>query len=137
MIKFIKVLKAEDLPIGKSAIVLVDGQEIAVFNYKNEYFAILNKCPHKGGPLGEGRVQEGIVICPNHEWRFELKTGNSMQNPEMKVKIFPVRIKDEKIYVGFDQIQTKILGKEASALPASLKFKIPTILKPINPEEEL
>ncbi len=137
MIKFIKVLKAEDLPIGKSAIILVDGQEIAVFNYKNEYFAILNKCPHKGGPLGEGRVQEGIVICPNHEWRFELKTGNSMQNPEMKVKIFPVRIKDEKIYVGFDQIQTKILGKEASALPASLKFKIPTILKPINPEEEL
>lgn len=137
MIKFIKVLKAEDLPIGKSAIVLVDGQEIAVFNYKNEYFAILNKCPHKGGPLGEGRVQEGIVVCPNHEWRFELKTGNSMQNPEMKVKIFPVRIKDEKIYVGFDQNQTKILGKEASALPASLKFKIPTILKPINPEEEL
>ena len=137
MIKFIKVLKAEDLPIGKSAIVLVGDQEIAVFNYKNEYFAILNKCPHKGGPLGEGRVQEGIVVCPNHEWRFELKTGNSMQNPEMKVKIFPVRIKDEKIYVGFDQIQTKILGKEASALPASLKFKIPTILKPINPEEEL
>ena len=137
MIKFIKVLKAEDLPIGKSAIVLVDGQEIAVFNYKNEYFAILNKCPHKGGPLGEGRVQEGIVVCPNHEWRFELKTGNSMQNPEMKVKIFPVRIKDEKIYVGFDQREKKILGKEASALPASLKFKIPTILKPINPEEEL
>jgi len=137
MIKFIKVLKAEDLPIGKSAIILVDGQEIAVFNYKNEYFAILNKCPHKGGPLGEGRVQEGIVICPNHEWRFELKTGNSMQNPEMKVKIFPVRIKDEKIYVGFDQNQTKILGKEASALPASLKFKILTIQKPINPEEEL
>ena len=137
MIKFIKVLKAEDLPIGKSAIILVGGLEIAVFNYKNEYFAILNKCPHKGGPLGEGRVQEGIVICPNHEWRIELKTGNSMQNPEMKVKIFPVRIKDEKIYVGFDQNQTKILGKEASALPASLKFKIPTILKPINPEEEL
>jgi len=137
MIKFIKVLKTEDLPIGKSAIILVNGQEIAVFNYKNEYYAVLNKCPHKGGPLGEGRVQEGIVICPNHEWRFELKTGNSMQNPEMKVKIFPVRIKDEKIYVGFDQIQTKILGKEASALPASLKFKIPTILKPINPEEEL
>lgn len=137
MIKFIKVLKTEDLPIGKSAIVLVGGQEIAVFNYKNEYYAIANKCPHKGGPLGEGRVQEGIVICPNHEWRFELKTGNSMQNPEMKVKVFPVRIKDDKIYVGFDQNQTKILGKEASALPASLKFKIPTIQKPINPEEEL
>jgi NAD(P)H-dependent nitrite reductase small subunit len=137
MIKFIKVLKTEDLPIGKSAIVLVNDQEIAVFNYKDEYFAMVNKCPHKGGPLGEGRVQEGILVCPNHEWRFELKTGNSMQNPEMKVQVFPVRIKDEKIYVGFDQNQKKIYGKEASALPASLKFKIPTIQKPINPEEEL
>jgi NAD(P)H-dependent nitrite reductase small subunit len=137
MIKFIKVLKTEYLPIGKSAIVLVGDQEIAVFNYKDEYFAVSNKCPHKGGPLGEGRVQEGIVICPNHEWRFELKTGNSMQNPEMKCGVFPVRIKDEKIYVGFDQNKKKIYGKEASALPASLKFKIPTIQKPINPDEEL
>ena len=137
MIKFIKVLNIEDLAIGKSAIVLVGGQEIAVFNYKKEFYAVANKCPHKGGPLGEGRVQEGVVVCPNHEWRFELKTGNSMQNPEMKCKVFPVRIKDEKIYIGFDQKEKKIFGKEASALPASLKFKIPTIQKPINPEEEL
>ena len=50
MIKFIKVLKIEDLPIGKSAIVVAGDHEIAVFNYKNEYFAVANKCPHKGPP---------------------------------------------------------------------------------------
>lgn len=137
MIKFVKVLQVEDLPIGKSAIVLVDDVEIALFNYKDEIHAVANKCPHKGGPLGEGRVQEGVIVCPGHEWRFELKTGNSMQNPEMRVQVFPVRVKDEKIYVGFKKDDRKIFGKEASAVPASLKFKVSTIQKPINPDEEL
>lgn len=137
MTRFVKVLNAEDLPIGKSAIVLVDDVEIALFNYKEEIHAVANKCPHKGGPLGEGRVQEGVIVCPGHEWRFELKTGNSMQNPEMRVQAFPVRVKDEKIYVGFKKKDAKILGTEASEVPSSLKFKIPTIQKPINPDEEL
>jgi len=137
MIKFIKVLKEEDLPVGKSAIVLVDDVEIALFNYKEEIYAVANKCPHKGGPLGEGRVQEGVIVCPGHEWRFELKTGNSMQNPEMRVQVYPVRVKDEKIYVGFKKNDQKIYGKEASAVPSTLKFKVPTIQKPINPDEEL
>ena len=137
MTRFIKVLQAEDLPIGKSAIILVDDVEIALFNYKGEIYAVANKCPHKGGPLGEGRVQEGVIVCPSHEWRFELKTGNSMQNPEMRVEVFPVRVKDEKIYVGFKKKDIKILGKEASVVPSSLKFKVSTIQKPINPDEEL
>ncbi|GJL80139.1 MAG: hypothetical protein NPINA01_31280 [Nitrospinaceae bacterium] len=137
MIRFVKVLKTEDLPVGKSAIVLVDDVEIALFNYKEEIYAVANKCPHKGGPLGEGRVQEGVIVCPSHEWRFELRTGNSMQNPEMRVQVFPVRVKDEKIYVGFKKNDQKVFGKEASAVPSTLKFKIPTIQKPINPDEEL
>lgn len=135
--RFIKVLKVEDLPVGKSAIVVVDDEEVALFNYKGKYYAVSNRCPHKGGPIGEGRVQEGVVVCPNHEWRFELTTGNSMQNPEMKIKIYPVRIKDEKIYIGFKKNETKAFGKEASAVPSTLNFKVSTIQKPRNPEEEL
>ncbi len=135
--RFIKVLQTEDLPVGKSAIVVVDGEEIAVFNYKETYHAVSNKCPHKGGPLGEGRIQEGVVVCPNHEWRFELTTGNSMQNPEMKVKVYPVRVRDEKIYIGFKKRDDKALGKDPSHVPATLNFKVPTVQKPRNPEEEL
>ncbi|MFQ5451139.1 MAG: nitrite reductase small subunit NirD [Nitrospinaceae bacterium] len=137
MIKFVKVMNEEDLPVGKSAIVAAGGEEIALFNYKEEYYAVANKCPHRGGPLGEGRVQEGIIVCPNHEWRFELKTGNSMQNPELSIKSYPVRVRNGKIYIGFKKADEKILGKEESALPSDLNFNIPTIRKPINPDEEL
>jgi len=138
MYRFVKVMKETELPVGKSAIVSAGEEEIALFNYKGEYYAITNKCPHRGAPLGEGRIEEGIVICPNHEWRYELATGNNMQNPELKIKSYPVRIKNEYIYIGLEKEgEIKALGKSSSTLPADLKFDVPIIQKPINPDEEL
>ena len=52
--KYVKVMSEEDLPIGKSAIISAGEDEIALFNYKGKYYAVANKCPHRGAPLGEG-----------------------------------------------------------------------------------
>ena len=92
----------EDLPIGKSAIISAGEDEIALFNYKGKYYAIANKCPHRGSPLGEGRIEEGIVICPGHEWRFKLESGANMQNPELFIPTYPVKTKNDNIYIGLE-----------------------------------
>ncbi len=131
-------MREEDLPIGKSAIISAGEDEIALFNYKGKYYAIANKCPHRGSPLGEGRIEEGIVICPNHEWRFKLESGANMQNPELFIPTYPVKVKNENIYIGLEGESGNIAyGKKASALPSSIKFSVPTIQKPRNPDEEL
>ena len=136
--KYVKVMSEEDLPIGKSAIISAGEDEIALFNYKGEYYAVANKCPHRGAPLGEGRIEEGIVICPNHEWRFKLESGANMQNPELFIPTYPVKVKNENIYIGLEGESGNIAyGKKASTLPSSLKFSVPTIQQPRNPEEEL
>jgi pyruvate oxidase len=136
--KYVKVMSEEDLPIGKSAIISAGEDEIALFNYKGKYYAVANKCPHRGAPLGEGRIEEGIVICPNHEWRFKLESGANMQNPELFIPTYPVKIKNENIYIGLEGESGNIAyGKKASTLPSSLKFSVPTIQQPRNPEEEL
>jgi NAD(P)H-dependent nitrite reductase small subunit len=136
--KYVKIMSEEDLPIGKSAIISAGEDEIALFNYKGKYYAITNKCPHRGAPLGEGRIEEGIVICPNHEWRFKLESGANMQNPELFIPTYPVKVKNENIYIGLEGESGNIAyGKKASTLPSSLKFSVPTIQKPRNPEEEL
>ena len=136
--KYVKVMSEEDLPIGKSAIISAGEDEIALFNYKGEYYAVANKCPHRGAPLGEGRIEEGIVICPNHEWRFKLENGANMQNPELFIPTYPVKVKNENIYIGLEGESGNIAyGKKASTLPSSLKFSVPTIQQPRNPEEEL
>jgi NAD(P)H-dependent nitrite reductase small subunit len=136
--KYVKVMGVEDLPIGKSAIISAGEDEIALFNYKGKYYAVANKCPHRGAPLGEGRIEEGIVICPNHEWRFKLENGANMQNPELFIPTYPVKVRNENIYIGLEGEKGNIAyGKTASTLPSSLKFSVPTIQKPRNPDEEL
>jgi len=136
--KYVKIMSEEDLPVGKSAIISAGDDEIALFNYKGKYYAIANKCPHRGAPLGEGRIEEGIVICPNHEWRFKLESGANMQNPELFIPTYPVKVKNENIYIGLEGESGNIAyGKKASTLPSSLKFSVPTIQQPRNPEEEL
>jgi NAD(P)H-dependent nitrite reductase small subunit len=136
--KYVKIMKEEDLPIGKSAIISAGEDEIALFNYKGKYYAVANKCPHRGAPLGEGRIEEGIVICPNHEWRFKLDNGANMQNPELFIPTYPVKVKNDNIYIGLEGESGNIAyGKKAATLPSSLKFSVPTIQKPRNPDEEL
>jgi nitrite reductase/ring-hydroxylating ferredoxin subunit len=138
MPRFVKAVNEEDLPIGKSIIIVARDEEIALFNYKGKYFAIANKCLHKGSPLGEGRIEENIIICPNHEWRYDLNTGICMQNPMMKTKVYPVKVARGAVWVGLEKPdERKAVGKEPSKLPSSLKFQIPTILRPRNPDEEL
>ena len=137
-VKYTKVMKCDDLEIGKSAIIEVGDKEIALFNYKGDFYAIDNTCPHRGSPLGEGRVEEGILICPNHEWRFELKSGWCPQNPELSTEVYPIKVSDEKIYVRLEKPMVEgAAGSTPNTLPTDLKVKIPTILKPRNPDEEL
>jgi len=131
-------MKCADLEIGKSAIIEVGDKEIALFNYKGNFYAIDNTCPHRGAPLGEGRIVEGILICPNHEWRFELKSGWCPQNPELSTEVYPIKVHDEKIYIRLEKPKIEgAAGSVANSLPSDIKFKIPTILKPRNPDEEL
>lgn len=135
--KYVRVMKEGDLPIGKSVVVTAKGEDMALFNYKGKYFAVANKCLHKGSPLAEGRIEEGVIICPNHEWRYDLKTGECAQNPYMKTKIFPVKLHKGSIYIGIEvKGEAKALGTKASSLP-DLGFNVATIQKPINPDEEL
>jgi hypothetical protein len=61
-----------------------------------------------------------------------------MQNPELFIPTYPVKTKNENIYIGLEADDGKIIfGKEALNLPSSIKFSIPTIQKPRNPDEEL
>jgi len=137
-VKYIKVLKCDDLEIGKSAIIEVGDKEIAIFNYKGDYYAIDNICPHRGAPLGEGRIVEGILICPNHEWRFELKSGWCPQNPELSTEVYPIKVHEGKIYVRLEKPKVEgAAGSQANTLPTDLKVKVPIILQPLNPDEEL
>jgi nitrite reductase [NAD(P)H] small subunit len=66
----------DDIPLGEGRTCVVGGLEIAVFRTREgEVHAVQARCPHRGGPLADGLVGGGSVVCPLHARRFDLRTG--------------------------------------------------------------
>ena len=80
----------EKIPLGQGRSFTIEGQQIAVFRQRDgTLFATQNACPHKQGPLAEGIVGGGKVICPLHSHKFNLATGEGSE-PHECVKTYPV-----------------------------------------------
>jgi nitrite reductase (NADH) small subunit/3-phenylpropionate/trans-cinnamate dioxygenase ferredoxin subunit len=99
MAEFVSVCRAEDVPEQEGRMVQVHGKLIAVFRYGGQYFAIDDTCPHMGASLSEGYVENGIVTCPWHAWRFRLADGAWADSPRIKIGCYPVRIENGEVQV--------------------------------------
>jgi nitrite reductase/ring-hydroxylating ferredoxin subunit len=58
-----------------------------------------NVCLHRGGPLGQGMIDGGKVVCPWHGWQWNPMTGEAVQNPSMKVAVYPLKIENGDVLV--------------------------------------
>ena len=99
-----------DIPPGTRRLAQVNGRAIVVFNLGGEFFALNNRCPHRGGSLHQGK-QTGliesdapgeycysrkgeIIRCPWHGWEFDIRTGKSWCDPaRVRVRQYPVSVK--------------------------------------------
>ena len=99
MSKFITVAKVEEIPPGTGRTVDVHGAWIALFNVNGAFFAVDNTCPHAGGPLGEGSLDGEVIECPWHGWRFNVRTGERPENPEIRVACVEVRVHGPDVQV--------------------------------------
>lgn len=93
------VANRREIPPGKAKKVQADRHSIALFNHQGSYYAIQNSCPHQNGDLSEGYIRNEQLYCPLHHWAFNIKDGTYAFNPGLSLKIFPVKIQDEKIYI--------------------------------------
>ena len=96
---FVEVAKVKDVKEGEGKVVSANGKEIALFNVDGQIFATTNTCLHKGGPLGEGMLDDSVVTCPWHGWKFNVKTGVSPVNPAAKVETYKVKVDGDKVLV--------------------------------------
>ena len=89
-----------ELKSQKSKYVELSGKELAVFHINGNLFATDNFCPHRGGPLSKGNIEQGpSVRCPLHGWAFDLASGNCLNMPQAKVGTFPVEVRGEEVFV--------------------------------------
>ena len=111
--RFVPVAAPADLPPGAARAVRVGDVPVALFNVEGTVYAIDNVCPHAGGPLSRG-VRSGpcgeFVTCPWHGWRFNVRTGVSLDLPGEQVRTFPVRVVEGAVEVGVDGGSDSVRG---------------------------
>lgn len=99
MAEFHTVCLVRDLPEGRSRAIRVGTKMIAVFHHGGQFYAIDDMCPHMGSPLVDGHVENGIVTCNWHAWRFRLADGAWADNPRIKIGCYPVQVVDGVVQV--------------------------------------
>ncbi len=90
----------DDIPDGRAVIIAPEGGErIAVFRDGNQIAALSSVCRHQNGPLGEGRVRDGCVVCPWHGWEYRLEDGRAPAPFTEMIATYPVRLVDGRVQV--------------------------------------
>ncbi len=100
MAEFIKIGSKADLPgDGEAKEFEVNGTAVCVANVDGNLAAMDNMCIHRGGPLGQGVVMDGKIICPWHGWGFDPKTGASDQDASLAMKVYAMKVEGEDVLI--------------------------------------
>ncbi len=97
---FTAVLRLDDLPPGHGRTVSVGNTAVAVFHIEDRFYAIDDACTHEDAPLGEGTVQGTTVVCPYHDWVYDIPTGACQTEPTRPVGCFSTKTHDGFVWVG-------------------------------------
>jgi nitrite reductase (NADH) small subunit len=96
---FARAAKTTDIPPGTIHEVQVGEKAVALANVAGKFYAINNVCLHRGGPLGQGSLQDKIVTCPWHGWQYDVTTGKVVQNPTVGVACYPTEVRGDEVFV--------------------------------------
>ena len=94
-----KVLDAEELAEGRVKPVTCHHHTLCMTHHEGRYGALDNRCPHQGGPLGEGSIENGLLRCPWHGWDFDPITGKAPGFDD-GVETLDVDVREDGVYVG-------------------------------------
>jgi 3-phenylpropionate/trans-cinnamate dioxygenase ferredoxin subunit len=108
--KYVRAIGAEELGSGEKMKVIIEERDILLVNIDGLYYAVDSVCPHMGGALEEGRLENGNIICPRHGSAFDVKTGKVAE----RGKLFKIKVKvhDLKSYEVLRQGDDVLIGIE-------------------------
>ena len=94
-----KVAELDDLPPGRVMTVTAGRRTLALTNCEGVYGALDNRCPHQGGPLGEGSIEKGWLRCPWHGYDYDPTTGEPPEGFSDRPDCYDTEARDDGIYV--------------------------------------
>ena len=108
-----EICKVEDIPVlGARRIERAQGGAVAIFrNAEDKVFALLDRCPHKGGPLSQGIVFGESVACPLHNWTIGLADGCARAPDEGCTPRFSIKVDSGVVHVDVDELNSIALDE--------------------------
>jgi methionine sulfoxide reductase heme-binding subunit len=125
---FLEVCHVNDIPDGRARIVSVSGERVAVFRYGHRISAVSSVCRHQNGPLGEGRIVNGCIVCPWHGYEYEPASGRAPAPFTERLPTFDVRIVGDRVQIGSrphpagTYVEPARMADAAAVPPASLEI---------------
>jgi nitrite reductase (NADH) small subunit len=104
------VCNVADIPVlGARVVKRATQPDVAIFrNSEDAVFALLDRCPHRGGPLSQGIVFGERVACPLHNWSIELNSGCAVAPDEGCTQKFSVKVEDGKVYLDVAELNATV-----------------------------
>ncbi|MDX2024615.1 MAG: Rieske 2Fe-2S domain-containing protein [Deltaproteobacteria bacterium] len=102
-----KVLEPGTLSEGDVRSVHCAGRALCVLKANGQFAALDDACPHQGAPLGDGWVEEGLLICPRHAWAFDPFKGSLAGSEVQEITTYPIEERDDGVYVAVPEPRKK------------------------------
>ncbi|MCA1814158.1 MAG: non-heme iron oxygenase ferredoxin subunit [Halobacteriales archaeon] len=96
-VAWVAVGKVQDLKPDQAKVVEVNGQRIALYNVAGQLFATQDTCKHAGRSLGQSVLEDGMVTCNGHGWRYDVRTGIAEHNPDIALQRYPVKVEGDTV----------------------------------------
>jgi nitrite reductase (NADH) small subunit len=111
------ICRIHDIPVlGARRVARDEGMPVAIFRTADdEVYALLDRCPHRGGPLSQGIVHGAAVACPLHNMNVELATGTARAPDEGCTPTFACKVEAGRVYLDAGELQTKALDLQPPA----------------------
>lgn len=87
------------LPSDGLFIISYHGNKIAICKTGVNYVAIENRCPHLNESFAKGKIKNGAIICPLHEYRFDLLSGSECQSRAKKLTKYPLKVEENALWI--------------------------------------
>ncbi len=106
--EYVKAAQTTELTAGSKKKIMVGSKAILLANIDGAFYAIDNTCPHLGGSLADGKLEDGNIVCPKHGSTFDVKTGKAVHGGKIvfipfnvkDVTSFPVKVEGTDIFIG-------------------------------------
>ena len=115
MTAWTRICHLDDIPpLGARRVARPVGVAVALFRTGDDrVYALLDRCPHKGGPLSQGIVFGDAVACPLHNWNIQLADGNARSPDQGCTPAFACKLDDGQVHLDADELASKALDLPA------------------------